>query len=173
MTVRRGSKRFLRRQQTRHSIYSQQRDSQYQRRLSIQSIKLDRKISMQSINSDVFSGFTRQSSHFNLGDIPSIEDSYLPSPNLDKTVQFDYENLRKENKVNEIATDEDPFIEVKFKELLKLNKPDWYLVVPGVIFTGIQGAMYVVLAVLFSEIINVSLFFTVITLYIVLNIDVV
>ena len=165
MAVRRGSKRSLRRQQTRHSIYSQQRDSQYLHRLSIQSIKLDRKISKQSINSDAFSTFTRQSSHFNLGDIPSIEDSYLPSPNLDKTVQFDHENLRKETKMNEIATDEDPFIEVKFKELLKLNKPDWYLVVPGVIFTGILGVMYVVLAVLFSEIINVSLFFTVITLY--------
>ena len=168
MAVRRGSKRSFRRQQTQQSISSQRRDSQYKRRSSIQSIRLDRKISMQSINSDVFSVFTRQFSHLSLDYLPPIEDSPLPSPNLDKTVQYDYESLRKETKMNEIITDEDPVIEVKFKELLKLNKPDWYLVVPGVIFTGIQGAMYVVLAVLFSEIINVSLFFTVITIYIVL-----
>ena len=171
VAVRRGSKRSLRRQQTRQSIISQRRDSQYQRRSSSQSIKLDRKISMQSINSDVFSLFTRQFSNFNLGDIPSIEDSPLSSSNLDKTVQFDYENLSKEIKMKDIETDEDPLVQVKFKELLKLNKPDWYLVIPGIIFTGIQGVTYVVLAVLFSEMLDVSLFFTVSILYMVLNIN--
>ena len=168
MAVRRGSRRSLRRQQTRQSIISQRRDSLYQRRSSSQSIKLDRKISMQSINSDVFSVFTRQFSNFSLSDIPVIEDSPLPSPNLDKTVQFDYENLSKEIKMKDIETDEDPLVQVKFKELLKLNKPDWYLVIPGIIFTGIQGVVYVVLAVLFSELINVSLLFTVSTVFTVL-----
>ena len=167
VAVRRGSRRSLRRQQTRQSIISQRRDSLYQRRSSSQSIKLDRKISMQSINSDVFSVFTRQFSNFSLSDIPVIEDSPLPSPNLDKTVQFDDENLSKEIKMKDIETDEDPLVQVKFKELLKLNKPDWYLVIPGIIFTGIQGVVYVVLAVLFSELINVSLLFTVSTLYVV------
>ena len=167
VAVRRESKHFFRRQQTCQNIISQRRDFLYQRRSSSQSIKLDRKISMQSINSDVFSVFTRQFSHFNLSDIPVIEDSPLPSSNLDKTVQFDDENMSKEIKMKDIETDEDPLVQVKFKELLKLDIPDWYLVIPGIIFTGIQGVAYVVLAVLFSEMLDVSLFFifTVSTLY--------
>ena len=57
----------------------------------------------------------------------------------------------------ETDSDEDPLVEIKFTELLKLNRPDWYLVVPGVIFAGIQGAMFPLMAILFSDVLGVSL----------------
>ena len=39
---------------------------------------------------------------------------------------------------------------VPWKELLKLNLPDWYLVIPGVLSAGAIGALFPVLAVVFS-----------------------
>lgn len=39
---------------------------------------------------------------------------------------------------------------VPWLELLKLNLPDWYLAIPGVLAAGAIGALFPVLAVLFS-----------------------
>ena len=43
-----------------------------------------------------------------------------------------------------------------FIELLKLNKPDWPLVLVGVIFSAIIGCLFPLQAVLFSDILRVS-----------------
>ena len=48
--------------------------------------------------------------------------------------------------------------EVSFLELLALNKPDWYLVVLGVILSAVVGVLFPLMAVLFSEVLRVSQF---------------
>ncbi len=45
---------------------------------------------------------------------------------------------------------------VSFLELLKLNKPDWLLVLIGVIGSAILGVLFPLLAILFSSILSVS-----------------
>ena len=45
---------------------------------------------------------------------------------------------------------------VSFLELLKLNKPDWYLVLIGVIGSAILGVLFPMLAILFSNVLSVS-----------------
>ena len=47
-------------------------------------------------------------------------------------------------------------LQVKFKELLKLNRPDWLLVTIGIIVSGLVGAFFPVIAILFSEMLEVS-----------------
>lgn len=46
--------------------------------------------------------------------------------------------------------------QVSLIELLKLNIPDWYLVLPGVIFFGLMGALFPTLSILFSEVLRVN-----------------
>lgn len=45
---------------------------------------------------------------------------------------------------------------VSFKELLKLNRPDWPLVLIGVILSAVIGCLFPLMAVLFSEVLRVS-----------------
>ena len=45
---------------------------------------------------------------------------------------------------------------LSWKELYKLNLPDWYWVLFGVIGSAILGAFYPLLSILFSEILRVS-----------------
>ena len=45
---------------------------------------------------------------------------------------------------------------LSFLELLKLNQPDWYLVLIGVIASAIIGALFPVMSILFSEVLRVS-----------------
>ena len=45
---------------------------------------------------------------------------------------------------------------VSWKELYKLNLPDWHLVFVGVIFSAILGAFYPLLSILFSEVLRVG-----------------
>ena len=47
-------------------------------------------------------------------------------------------------------------LQVKFKELLKLNRPDWPLVTVGIIVSGLVGALFPLMAILFSEMLEVS-----------------
>ena len=45
---------------------------------------------------------------------------------------------------------------VPFRELLKLNKPDWHLVLLGVICSAIIGCLFPLMAVLFRDVLAVS-----------------
>lgn len=47
-------------------------------------------------------------------------------------------------------------LQVKFKDLLKLNRPDWLLVTVGIIVSGLVGALFPLMAILFSEMLEVS-----------------
>ncbi len=53
-------------------------------------------------------------------------------------------------------TDTQAAWEVSFRELLALNKPDWPLIVIGVIMSAIVGVLFPLMAVLFSEVLRVS-----------------
>ena len=43
-----------------------------------------------------------------------------------------------------------------FVELLKLNRPDWYLVLIGVLCSAVIGCIFPVIAIPFSEVLKVS-----------------
>lgn len=45
---------------------------------------------------------------------------------------------------------------VSFKELLKLNVPDWPFVLVGVLASGMIGAMFPLMAILFSDVLEVD-----------------
>ena len=45
---------------------------------------------------------------------------------------------------------------VPYKKLLKLNIPDWPLVVVGIISSGLIGAFLPTIAIIFSEVLRVS-----------------
>lgn len=45
---------------------------------------------------------------------------------------------------------------VPFRELLKLNKPDWHLVLTGVVCSAIVGCLFPLMAILFSDVLDVS-----------------
>ena len=45
---------------------------------------------------------------------------------------------------------------VPFKELLRLNRPDWYLVLMGVICSAIIGCLFPLMAILFRDVLAVS-----------------
>ena len=47
--------------------------------------------------------------------------------------------------------------EVSFSQLLKLNKPDWVLVLIGVLFSALIGCLFPIVSLLFSEVLRVSL----------------
>lgn len=48
---------------------------------------------------------------------------------------------------------------VPWLELIKLNLPDWYLVIPGVLAAGSIGALFPCLAVIFSGALAVCVFY--------------
>ena len=86
-----------------------------------------------------------------------------------KVVQFDVEKeevevsgkrrgswfsrMRKQKNDEE----EEPLIEVGTKELFKLNIPDWFLVVPGIIAAAMVGVTFPVIAILFSGVLDVRI----------------
>ena len=119
-----------------------------------------------------------------------------PSKSSDKTVHFNV----KEGEEDEVklkgkrsrgrrsssvdSTDEENLEKVPWKELLKLNIPDWYLVIPGskliggwdrvcvairhynfillifflgIIFSAIQGSMFPLMAIIFSSLLEVTI----------------
>ena len=43
-----------------------------------------------------------------------------------------------------------------FLQLLKLNRPDWHLLLVGIVSSVILGALYPILAVIFSEVLEVG-----------------
>lgn len=45
---------------------------------------------------------------------------------------------------------------VPFTQLLKLNKPDWLLVLIGVLCSAVIGCLFPLMAILFSEVLRVS-----------------
>ena len=45
---------------------------------------------------------------------------------------------------------------IPFTQLLKLNKPDWPLVVVGVLCSAVIGCLFPLMAILFSEVLRVS-----------------
>ena len=47
--------------------------------------------------------------------------------------------------------------DVSYLQLLKLNKPDWILVVIGVFFSAVIGCLFPVISILFSEVLRVSM----------------
>ena len=59
---------------------------------------------------------------------------------------------RKDSADNEIEELE----QVKFLELLALNLPDWYLVLLGVICSALLGALFPLMAIIFSEFLEVG-----------------
>ena len=65
--------------------------------------------------------------------------------------------LRKKNKTDKLDPLDvtGPPAEVTFRELLKLNLPDWYLVVLGILASGIFGALFPIISILFSDILQV------------------
>ena len=46
--------------------------------------------------------------------------------------------------------------QIKFLELLALNLPDWYLVVLGVLGSALLGALFPLMAVIFSGVLEVG-----------------
>ena len=46
--------------------------------------------------------------------------------------------------------------ELSFKELIKLNFPDWYFVLIGIVCSAIIGALFPLMAILFSEVLRVG-----------------
>ncbi len=62
--------------------------------------------------------------------------------------------VKRRHKVRD--TDTQAAREMSFLELLALNKPDWPLVVIGVIMSAIVGVLFPLMAVLFSEVLRVS-----------------
>lgn len=47
--------------------------------------------------------------------------------------------------------------EVSLLQLLKLNKPDWELVLIGVLFSALIGCLFPLISLLFSEVLKVNL----------------
>lgn len=47
-------------------------------------------------------------------------------------------------------------LELSYWQLLKLNKPDWFLVVVGVFFSAVIGCLFPAISLLFSEVLRVS-----------------
>ena len=46
---------------------------------------------------------------------------------------------------------------VSFLELLKLNQPDWYIVLVGVIGSAVMGCLFPLMSLIFSDVLRVSL----------------
>ena len=51
---------------------------------------------------------------------------------------------------------EDKEEKVSFLDMLKLNIPDWHVIIPGIIGSALVGALLPCLSILFSEALQVS-----------------
>ena len=60
---------------------------------------------------------------------------------------------RKKNKVSQA---DHVLPSISFMELLRLNKPDWHIVLIGVAASAVMGTIYPIFAPVFSEILRVS-----------------
>lgn len=47
---------------------------------------------------------------------------------------------------------------VSFTQLLKLNKPDWYLVLTGIVFSAAIGCLFPFAAILFGDFLEVCIY---------------
>ncbi len=65
-------------------------------------------------------------------------------------------NKKRKNSKEELISDADPLVDVTFKELLLLNKPDWLIVLIGVISSAILGTLFPMMSILFSGLLDVS-----------------
>lgn len=95
-----------------------------------------------------------------------------PSSSVEREVHFDSETDQVEVKEpkhrwskrrksdKEVLSDSDPLVTVTTKELFLLNKPDWYLVIIGVIATGILGSLFPMMSILFSGMLEVCVYST-------------
>ena len=52
--------------------------------------------------------------------------------------------------------EEEGIQKVSFKELIKLNFPDWHFVLVGIFFSAVIGALFPLMAILFSEVLRVG-----------------
>ena len=75
----------------------------------------------------------------------------IPEDELEEAEMGD---LRRGSACNEV----EELDQIKFHELLGLNLPDWYLVLLGVICTALLGALFPLMAVIFSGFLVVSYF---------------
>ena len=50
---------------------------------------------------------------------------------------------------------EEPLKPIPFKDLIKLNVPDWFLVIPGIVCAAGLGIMFPLMAILFSGFLEV------------------
>lgn len=82
---------------------------------------------------------------------PAEENAKEDSPKIRKTTI-----RRLVRRRNKIPDADKQLKEVSAVELLKFNKPDWPLVLIGVIMSAIVGALFPLMAVLFSEVLRVS-----------------
>lgn len=89
----------------------------------------------------------------------SYEETEITMDSSTSTVHFNSKsaskNLKDESLLEEIKDQSDPLVKVTTKELFSLNKPDWYLVITGVAGMGILGALFPMMSVLFSGILQV------------------
>jgi hypothetical protein len=74
----------------------------------------------------------------------------------DKGVTFDTEDETVRLKKNSLVQDEQTPEKVSFIELIKLNMPDWFLVIPGIFFSALLGASFPMMAIIFSSFLGVS-----------------
>ena len=77
-------------------------------------------------------------------------------------------------KAKTAESDADPLVEVTFTELLKLNIPDWYLVILGVFCSTVLGALFPLMAILFSgllEVRDLCKFVVMMSIYIMMSIS--
>ena len=49
---------------------------------------------------------------------------------------------------------------VSFAQLLKLNKPDWYIVLIGIVFSAAMGCIFPVMAIYFGDVLGVCTVFS-------------
>ena len=80
------------------------------------------------------------------------EEEVAPAALVDITANISVSSLQQ----GCYTVEDDEKQNVGFFELLALNKPDWPLVVIGVLMSAIIGTLYPLSAVLFSEILQVS-----------------
>ena len=45
--------------------------------------------------------------------------------------------------------------QVKFMDLLRLNAPDWFLVITGILMSGLVGCLFPLMSIFFSEMLEV------------------
>ena len=99
-----------------------------------------------------------------------------PPPQEDKVVRFEGVEEVSETKATKRGSfvgllgrrgkkKEEEIPSISFTELLKLNAPDWYLVLTGVVFSAAIGVLFPVMAIIFSDVLQVCCHVSVLNLY--------